>query len=70
MIGYDLKLLDHPVSVQLNVENLFDRRDIVFTGYTTYTQLNSAGVQNGYQAPGSYRYLPPLAATLRATVRF
>lgn len=70
MIGYDFKLARQPVAVQLNLENLFDNRRIVYTGYTTYTQLNSAGVQKGYQVPSAFRYLTPLSASLRVTVRF
>ncbi len=70
MVAYDFKLWKRPLSLQLNITNLFDEDKIVYTGYNTYTYTPAGGSLTGAQVPSSYRYLPPRTASLTLTARF
>jgi outer membrane receptor protein involved in Fe transport len=59
MMSYNTKILKVPVTFQINVSNLLDYSDPMFTGVTVY---NSKAYQ------GMYYYVPGREATL--TVRF
>ena len=67
MLSYDRKIGKLIWSLQCNVTNLLDEDKLVFTGYNTYTYVES-GVTRGVQVPNGFRYLDPrkLAFTLGA----
>lgn len=61
MVKYDFTLTRKPASVQLNVENLLNNRDIEYRSVTTYAS-------QVYQQ--NFSWIPPLKLVLTANLRF
>jgi len=69
MLSYNFKLWGHQIRTQLNINNLLDEDQVIFTGVSTYTRT-SGGVTEGYFVPGAPRYLTPRTFVLSASVNF
>lgn len=69
MVGYEMKLWKLKWNFQINVSNVLNEDQILFTNYTTYT-YTSGGTTKGVQVPNAFRYIEPRKAVFSANARF
>jgi outer membrane receptor protein involved in Fe transport len=70
MASYEFKLKGYRIKTQLNINNLLDEDEILFTSVNTYTYTDSAGVAHGEFVRNGYRYLTPRTISLTTSVSF
>lgn len=68
-IQYRTRLLQRPLVLQLNVNNLLDRDDLIATTYGTY-RAGGVAANPAFYAPNAFRYLDPRQFIFSASLKF
>ena len=69
MLGYERRLGRLTWNFQINVGNLRDEDNLIFTSYSTYTYVEG-GITKSAPVPHDFHYLNPLKTALTISVRF